>query len=543
MSHGGARVGSELLGRPLLPDLVFRLAQATPDRTALTSVGQGSATWGQVHSASRAWGRWLLASGVAPGDHVASLVPQSLEATYLWLGCAGIGAVEASINVEFRGDWLRHALSSSGARVVVIANRFLEHVNRVVEGSGITTILVVDGPATASEHASVQGVDVVFSAPEPAEAGGCGDQGGLGDPPAVVSADTACILYTSGTTGPSKPVEVPWGLLHSLCLTDPPFDRPEEQVLYVPYAPYHLSGRPAIYRAALAGARVVVRESFSAREFWSDVREHGCTWTLLYAAPARFLANNPRRPDDADNPLTRALMCPILPETDDLKDRFGFEAYSVYGMTEIGSPLVTGLQDSRSSNAGLCGEPVPWIQARLVDALDYPVRDGEVGELVLRSAQPWVLTPGYPGAPESTARAWRNGWFHTGDLMRRDDRGRYHYVDRTKDMIRRRGENISSVELESAVATHPGVREVAAVGVPSEFGDEDVLIAVVTSGDSTFSPAALVEYLIPRVPRYAIPRFIRVLTELPRTQSTNRVRKPEIRRAGLTPDTWDRLAP
>jgi crotonobetaine/carnitine-CoA ligase len=529
-------VSEALFGRPLLPALVRGHADATPDRVSLTSVGQGSVTWRELRDRSDAWAGWLEGHGVRPGDRVVSLVPQSLESAYLWLGCVAAGAVEVSVNSEFRGEWLRHALRASTATLAVVSARYLEHLRRVVADTPIQTVLVYDdgdGNDDGSGNDDPSTPRTVRSSP-PTTA------------PATPRADTpvrpsdlACILYTSGTTGASKPVEVPWGLLHSMCLSDPAFDRPSEQVLYVPYAPYHLSGRPALYRGALCGGHTVVRESFSTGAFWADVREFGCTWTLLYAATARFLAALPERPDDADNPLRRVLMCPLLPETDGLKERFGFDVYSVYGMTEIGSPLVTGLADGRSANAGLCGRPVDWIEARLVDPLDHPVPPGTPGELVLRSAEPWVLTPGYPGAPEATARAWRNGWFHTGDLFTLDEDGNHRYVDRSKDMIRRRGENVSSLELESAVLAHPAVAQAAAVGVPSALGDEEILIAVVPAEGTTIVPDELRAWLRDTVPRYALPRYVRVLAALPRTQSTNRVIKTELRRDGVTPDTWD----
>jgi crotonobetaine/carnitine-CoA ligase len=204
---------------------------------------------------------------------------------------------------------------------------------------------------------------------------------------------------------------------------------------------------------------------------------------------------------------------------------------------------VTAPGDGRSANAGLCGRPVDWVQARLVDPLDpadQPVPPGELGELVLRGIEPSVLTPGYQGAPDATAAAWRNGWFHTGDLFTVDADGNYHYADRAKDMIRRRGENVSSIELEAAVLAHPSVAQAAAVGVDSEWGDEEILVAVVPAASGTVVVEQLVEFLRDRVPRYALPRFVRVLPALPRTQSTNRVIKTELRRHGVTPDTWDR---
>jgi crotonobetaine/carnitine-CoA ligase len=225
---------------------------------------------------------------------------------------------------------------------------------------------------------------------------------------------------------------------------------------------------------------------------------------------------------------------------DALGRRFGFEIYSGYGTTEIGNAFLVPPGEAISANAGRCGRPIEGLAARIVDDNDAPVPTGVVGELVVRSEDPWMLTPGYYGAPEATAMAWRNGWFHTGDLGRFDDAGNFYYVDRSKDMIRRRGENISSFELEAAVLSHACVAEVAAVGVPSAMGDEDVLIAVVPKAGAKIDPAGLTEHLTKIVPRFAVPRFVRVMEALPKTVATLRVQKQAIRADGVTAGTWDR---
>ncbi|MDO8597713.1 MAG: AMP-binding protein, partial [Sulfuricaulis sp.] len=361
--------------------------------------------------------------------------------------------------------------------------------------------------------------------------------------PNVFAHDIACVLFTSGTTGNSKAVQMPWVQLHATCAIGPRFERPgARQVYYLPYAPYHVSGRSALYCAAITGTQTVIREVFSVSSFWEDIRQYRCTWTCLFSTPMRMLANLPEQPDDADNTLELVLMNPLLPEVDALKRRFGFEVYSGYGMTEIGNAFVVSPDEAVSANAGGCGRPIPGIEAMIVDEHDYPADLGVPGELVVRGTEPWMIMAGYQGAPEATAMAWRNGWFHTGDMGRMDEKGNFYYLDRSKDMIRRRGENISSFELEAAVLTHPGVAEVAAVGVPSQLGDEEVLIAVVAKAGTGIDPAQLTSHLTKIVPRFAIPRYVRRLQALPKTQATQRIQKHVIRNQGVTDDTWDRLA-
>jgi crotonobetaine/carnitine-CoA ligase len=164
-----------------------------------------------------------------------------------------------------------------------------------------------------------------------------------------------------------------------------------------------------------------------------------------------------------------------------------------------------------------------------------------VGELVVRAAEPWNLMAGYWNAPEKTVEAWRNLFFHTGDALTRDADGNFYYVDRIKDVIRRRGENISSVELEGEILKHPDVFAVAAYGVPSEFGEDEVMVAVVPGPGSTADPADIVAFLEPRVPRYMVPRYVEIVDDLPRTP-TEKIRKIELRRRGVGAATWDRLA-
>jgi crotonobetaine/carnitine-CoA ligase len=182
----------------------------------------------------------------------------------------------------------------------------------------------------------------------------------------------------------------------------------------------------------------------------------------------------------------------------------------------------------------------PRYEAKIVDEHDLEVPTGTVGELVVRSADPWVLTRGYHGMPDVTAAAWRNGWFHTGDGFMVDEDGWFYFVDRIKDAIRRRGENISSFEVEAHVNEHPAVQESAAVGVPSELGEDEIKVAVVVRAGETLDPAALVEFLAPRMPRFMIPRYVEIVDALPKTDATMRTRKVELRERRVSPSTWDR---
>jgi crotonobetaine/carnitine-CoA ligase len=249
----------------------------------------------------------------------------------------------------------------------------------------------------------------------------------------------------------------------------------------------------------------------------------------------------PPSPDDADNDVRSMAMGPVIPEVEEFKQRFGVESHTTaFGMTEAGIPIVAGWNPP---NTKTCGRPRPGrpgYEVRVVDENDEPVPVGEVGELIVRCSEPWCMNIGYWKMPEATAAAWRNGWYHTGDAFKVDDDGWMYFVDRIKDAIRRRGENISSFEVEAHVNEHPSVQESAAIGVPSELGEHDVKIHVVVKPGEDLSPEILIEFLAPRMPRFMVPRYVEIVAELPKTEATFRTQKVKLRERAFTDATWDR---
>jgi crotonobetaine/carnitine-CoA ligase len=238
---------------------------------------------------------------------------------------------------------------------------------------------------------------------------------------------------------------------------------------------------------------LVTRPKMSVGQFWPDVRRFGCTYGQLLGSMARLLMQPPESAADADNPMQFATMLPMLPDVEEFERRFGIRVGTLFTMTETSTPIVT--QGTERHGVASCGRIRPGCEVRLVDELDYEVPDGTIGQLIVRTDEPWTLNAGYWNKPAETAAACRNGWFHTGDAFRRDESGNYYYVDRFKDVIRRRGENISSMEVEGLVASHPGVAEVAAIGVRSELEEEDVMIIVVRVPGSALTAPELMAYL------------------------------------------------
>jgi crotonobetaine/carnitine-CoA ligase len=232
--------------------------------------------------------------------------------------------------------------------------------------------------------------------------------------------------------------------------------------------------------------------------------------------------------------------CNIIPVSDfmiDFAKRFGFDYRSGFNMSEVSCPIGSAMNPTVP---GSCGRVRTGVQVRLVDANDIEVPVGEIGELICRTDHPWAMSHGYNKMPEATARAWRNGWFHTGDAFRQDEDGNFYFVDRMKDTIRRRGENVSSMEVEAEVLAHPAVLDVAALPVPADESEDEILVVVTPKPGQVIDPAELIRFLIPRMTHFMVPRYIRVMAELPKTE-TNKVQKHLLRTAGVTPDTFDRV--
>jgi crotonobetaine/carnitine-CoA ligase len=312
----------------------------------------------------------------------------------------------------------------------------------------------------------------------------------------------------------------------------------EDDVWYLAHPVYHVTGKVPIYLMATVNGKVVIRDRYRTQDFWSDVKEHGCTITILLIATLHFLQQQPPAPDDADSPLDKALVAPLPDKLDEFRERFGVRVCTTYNMTEISIPLCSQTFDLPNNRT--CGRIRPGHQVQVVDDNDRPLGPGEVGEIVIRTDDPWKMMAGYWKRAEKTVETWRNLWLHTGDLARYDEDGWFYYVDRKKDSIRRRGENISSMEVEAEVNDFPQVSESAAVAVASEFGEDEVKVYVVPRAGEVIDPKELTEFLIERMPRFMVPRYLEFIEELPRTQSTMKVQKGQLREGGVNERTWDR---
>lgn len=496
-------------GEAIIPYVVEARAKRQPNGRCASDATGTSWTNAQARDEMYRAANWLDAKGIGQGDRVAIVLPNSLDWLRTWWGAALLGASVVPINPAFRGELLHQVLTESKSKIVV--------TNEALSGRVLDT--EVD-------------IDVVDSS--------LLGQGGDTRPDGLVDLhlwDEAWIGYTSGTTGPSKGAVISHlGIWRWACL--PEFEPVPSDVFLVFTPLFHVSGASFAVCALLSGGGVALRPAFSARRFLDDVRESGATFTILVASMSTFLAATPEKPDDHDNPLRAVDMVPLPPEPEKFRRRFGIDKMiTAYGMTEMGLMLIADWPGEIEKPTAT-GKPRAGIEVRIVDEHDLPVPQGQQGELVLRSERPWELTTGYVERPHATAEAWRNGWFHTGDQFWQDDDGYFYFVDRLTDSVRRRGENISSFEVERAVVKHQAVLDAACVGVPNERGEQEVKVFVVPREGQTIDPKDLIEHLIPLLPYFAIPRFIETLDELPKTPSA-RVKKFELRRAS-NDSAWDR---
>lgn len=468
----------------------------------------------------------LSSLGVARGDAVLVMLPNCGFALQVMFAINYIGAICVPINIAYRGPLLEHVLADSGAALAIVHETLLDQVRAAAPGH-LRQVVSSSPMAAAGAPGPAQYPCTVLTSPDPGAA--------IPPDPDIKPWDTQFIIYTSGTTGPSKGVLSSY--VHSYTSVGPPswtcVRAEDRQLVHLPL--FHIGGAFVSSAALCRGSSIALSKGFRTGAFWDVVRATQATSVFLLGVMATFLLKEPPRPDDRQHPLRMAFIVPLGSSGPAFAERFGIEVYTLFNMTEISTPL---LSQPNPAKAGICGRQRPGVQLRLVDEHDCEVPAGSVGELVVRTDLPWTMSHGYHKQPEATARAWRNGWFHTGDNFCMDADGDYYFKDRQKDAIRRRGENISSYEIELVLHGHPGVREAAAIPVPSEHGEDEVMIVLAPVDGAELVAAEVYGYLRPRLAHFMLPRYLRIVDELPKTP-TAKVQKHVLREQGITPDTLD----
>jgi crotonobetaine/carnitine-CoA ligase len=502
-------------------------ARTRPDKVFVRFDDGQSWTYRETLEHSRRAAAGLAGLGVGNNDVVFVLLPNGPDFLKAWFGANMLGASVAAPNTAMRGSVLQHLVTLSDAAVGVVDARYLPRLGEIEPGKLRTLVVSGEDDAADSRFDRIPLTDCF----DGADAAACPDV-------TVEPWQAQFILFTSGTTGPSKGAIVTYVQMYDMMMANTAGRLGEDDVYLASTPLFHVGGSRVVNGMVLYGGTVVLLAQFKTDTFWDTIRTHGATACVLIGAVARFLEDQPARPDDADNPLKLVSMSPLVRDPRAFSRRFGVDVVTSYGMSELSVPIVSELNPTDPES---CGRLRPGYEARIVDDNDAEVPEGQGGELVLRAERPWTISPGYWRMPEATAAVWRNGWFHTGDRFRRNAAGDYYFIDRQKDAIRRRGENVSSFEVEAEVLTHPDVKDAAAVGVPSPLGEQDIMIVVVPRPGCAPQPEALLNYLRPRLAHYMVPRYIRYVADLPRTPSA-RVQKHLLRDEGVTADSWDREA-
>jgi carnitine-CoA ligase len=506
-------------------------AELSSEKEVVRFVGGESRTATALLQDAAVFAGLLHEAGVRPGDRVAIMTSNRVEFLWALFGTAHAGAISVPLNTSLRGPILEHMLRDSAPSVFVVETTFFEAVLPALREVGSTArIFAVRGAAPA---VGLDGLDV-FELPAGLE--------GPGVPPAVADRyDDASILYTSGTTGPSK------GVLHSHNSiiafgenADWMFEYRRDDVLHNCLPLFHANALCVTLLPALrAGAKAVFGQRFSASGFWAEVRHEGATTTSILGSMVPILWAAPERDDDADHAVRAALCVPTPPADiyDAFGRRFGVRLVSQYGMTDTSS--IIGTPPEVSGRPGFAGVLHPDFECIVVDEHDEQVPDGVAGEGLVRPRKPDIMMRGYWNNPTATLEAFRNLWFHTGDILVRDPDGWFRFVDRSKDAMRRFGENISSFEVESVLCMHPSVQEVAVYAVPSELSEDEVMASIVFRADIEGDLEAIGHHCDENLPYFASPRFLARVDELPKT-ANQKVRKDVLRKAGITDETLDR---
>lgn len=503
-------------------------AAERPDHPFLR-FGGSDTSYGDFATGTLRLANALVSMGVERGDRIAILSGNRPEFIESYVAAARIGAIQVPVNTALRGRFLVHTLVDSGSRHLVVEAELLDAVIEVLNDlPELRTLIVIGDGAPPAIDRDVHDYDALRSV-------------GSSDPIAadVRVGDIAVIGYTSGTTGPAKGAM----LSHRASWYAGDDARRHRglgpgDVFSTTLPLFHLNAQHLTTIAVLeAGATLALERRFSARSFWSELAASRATHFNVIGAMLSILVQQPPSAEERGDATRTVFGGPLSPAVLQAgRERWNIRFLTGYGATECGIVTYASTDDLP---AGSFGKPVPEFEVELVDDDGMAVPAEVPGEIVTRPMRPDSMMSGYWGNPEKTVAAFANLWFHTGDMAKRDDAGFMYFVDRKKDALRRRGENISSTELEFALREHPAVVEVAVVGVSSALGEDDVkAVVMLTEEGAPFDHAEFVDWATRAVPKFMVPRYVEVVTEFPRT-ATQRIEKYRLRDRPITASTWD----
>jgi crotonobetaine/carnitine-CoA ligase len=471
--------------------------------------------------------------GIEKGDKVAIMLPNCPEFIYAWFALAKIGAVEVLINTQLKAAFLKHQITIADCVAAIVSTHYLEAFLPIVdELPDVRTVIFLPHDETAEPP---EGPDYhaywnwALSYPE--------------TPPAEVNIedwDPLSIMYTSGTTGPSK------GVLNShkayiRCGEDCAkyMGLTNEDRCYMVLPLYH--GNPqmmAVMSALWIGGSLVIAERFSASRFFQEVRQYNATYYTYVGTILAILSKLPQKPDDSDNPL-RLCFGGGAPKNEwkIMQERFNVKIYEAYGMIEAG--CVTTINRMDRERFGSVGIPRDCFELRIVNEKDEEMPAGEVGEIVVRPKETFVMFDGYYNLPDKTIESFRNLWFHTGDRARKDEDGYLYFEGRVKHTIRRKGENISSDAIENVINAFPKVLESAVVGVPDEIAQEEIKAYIIPRPGVDLTPQEVIEWCREGLPEFMVPRYIEFRDRFDKTGS-EKIQKFKLQEEGIG-KAWDRM--
>jgi carnitine-CoA ligase len=509
--------------------LLERRAAEFPDRTLLRWDGE-DLSYARVDGLAGALAAGLAERGIGAGDRVAMMMSNSAEWVALWFAIAKVGATAVTVNTAHRGDGLAYILGRSETGLLAADAALAEHLAPLAaEGALPPTLLAGEGDPGALAAAPL--ADLY-------------GEGGVGEV-ATVPGSGCSILFTSGTTGPPKGCLLPHAqYLAAAHLHAAACDYGEGTTAYTCLPLFHVNAQTySLLSVLAAGGTLALDPKFSASRFWQRIVDSEATAFNFIGAMALALWNREPSPLEREHRATLAFGVPVPPEIwEAWEERFGVRIVYSYGMTENALPLTihTGMTPVPPHLRGSSGVASPTTEVMIADDDGRPVPPDTPGEILTRPRIPGTMMSEYIGQPEATLEAFRDFWFHTGDIGRMDEDGFVFWLDRKKDTLRRRGEMVSSWEVEQLVSKFPGVAACAVVGVPSEMTEDDILVVVVGDGEP-IDPAALVAFCEERTARFQVPRYVRIAAELPMTP-TQRVEKYRLRAEGITAGTWDSQA-
>jgi carnitine-CoA ligase len=489
-----------------LATLVRGKAEKNGTRAALRFAGR-TLSYRDLDRESDRVANGLAESGIGPGDRVAALLFNTPEFPLLWFGLAKRRAVLVPLNTGLKGEILRYELADCSPAGVVLDRRLWDVYAPYRDGLAIAREWVVDPEGGGAGPADHVRSFAALSSDQPAAST---------SPPGP--SDPAAVLYTSGTTGPPKGAVVP----HEKCLRTPTeigrrSRLTPDSVLFTALPLFHCNAQEMTALTALLNdLTAAFDERFRASTYWETAASMGATHVSLLISMINVLYKQPTKETDRTHSVRTALTAGTTTQVwPEFERRFGLTIIELYGMTECGCTTLMNPPDA--IRVGSVGTPLGFVEADVVDDDDRPVAAGVRGELVVRPRAPFTMFSGYLGKPEKTVEAWRNLWFHTGDYVTRDADGYYYFVDRKKDVIRRRGENLAPYDVESVLNRHPAVFESVVVGIPSPLGEEDVKAFVQLRPGANASPKELFEFCVEHLPFFMVPQRIEFLDEIPKT--------------------------